>query len=244
MVTIDIKGLDDVQRRLSALTGQEIPRVTALALSMAAEVTRKRLKEEMARVFDRPTPYTMNALETVHARPDKLQSAVLLKYPSPTQPRESHFLWPQILGGNRRAKPFESYLRRYGQMPSTQFAVPGAAARLNQYGNMSPGSIVQILSGLQALPETGYLANRTRRSTQRHIAAGTHKEYFAGSPGGGRLPFGVWQRAARGVKPMLVFVDSPRYQKRFDFFGVGEKTAREELPRLVESAIKRLLPTT
>jgi hypothetical protein len=52
----------------------------------------------------------------------------------------------------------------------------------------------------------------------------------------GKLLPGIYQRFATGfgsaIKPVIVFINPPNYRKRFDFYGVGMKAARE---RFVES---------
>jgi hypothetical protein len=44
---------------------------------------------------------------------------------------------------------------------------------------------------------------------------------FVGRLGGGRLPFGVYQRTADGVKPLLIFVAKANYKARLPFVAVA-----------------------
>jgi hypothetical protein len=123
----------------------------------------------------------------------------------------SIFMQPEVIGGQRAVKRSEQAFQRAGIMPGGMLWVPGAGAKLNQYGNIMPSLLTQILSATKAFGEVGYLANRTSRSKKRNKKA---IEIFAGKPGGGALPLGVYRRTANGVKPLLVFVSHANYKSR------------------------------
>ena len=74
----------------------------------------------------------------------------------------AHYLVPQVDGGQRKLKGFERAIGE-GEL------VPALGAKLNQYGNVSPGQIRQILSVLgKAEASAGYSANITSRSRRRN----------------------------------------------------------------------------
>ena len=100
--------------------------------------------------------------------------------------------------------------------------MPGRGAKLDAYGNISRGQIVQIMSRLGAMSDPAQ--NMTDKTTQRLkkrglIAKGARSDYFvARSKEGNRRPLGVYQLIGPGqVEPVLVFTQrAPHYRKRFD----------------------------
>jgi hypothetical protein len=214
-------------------TREQIALATAKALTFTAERVQTAEKQEMQRVFDRPTQFTINSLYLRGATPFRLEAKVWfrdLRY-------KAHYLIPQIAGGDRNLKRFEKFLQSAGKLPVGMYAVPGAGARLDQYGNMSRGQIVQVLSALRALPEAGYLANKTRRTGARRNRV--TDLLFVGRPHPG-WPMGVWQRQGlMRLKPILIFVRAPRYSKRFDFYGVANSVADREFPAILDRELKR-----
>lgn len=208
---------------------EDLPKRVASALTWTAIAVRDKLKDEMRRVFDRPTPFTLRSFYVKSARANDLTARVWLKEPSLLRPE--HYLEPQIFGGARPLKPFERRLRAIGVLTPGWYAVPGQAARLDRFGNMNRGQLVQILSQLKAigLEGQGYDAQPTSsaRSLRNLKRAG---QVFVGRPGNRRLPPGVYKRTPGGVQPLLIFVKGVRYQERLDFFGVSERIARREFP--------------
>lgn len=214
---------------------EALPRRIATALTRTAQEVRKGLQAEMPRVFDRPTKFTLNAFFMRGANARDLTAVVWLKgtdvFGSP------HYLEPQIFGGGRPLKPFEKRLQRARILPVGMYAVPGEGARLDSYGNMSRGQLVQILSQLRTFTESGFDAHPTqsRRSRRNVKRAG---QIFAGRPGGGRAPLGVWQKTGKGLKPLLIFVRAPTYRPRLDFYGISERIGRMQFPMQFERAAR------
>lgn len=214
-------------------TREQIALATAKALTFTAERVHAAEKVELQRVFDRPTAFTLNSLYKSMAKPSRLEARVWFK----DLRFKAHYLLPQVGGGDRPLKRFEQFLQRANKLPVGMFAVPGAGARFDAYGNMSRGQLVQALSALQALPETGYLANKSRRKGARRNRA--TDAIFVGRPRPG-MPLGVWQRSGlTRLKPILIFVRSPRYRKRFDFYGIANNIAAREFPAILDRELMR-----
>ena len=225
-------------RQLAASLGierQDLPKRIATALTRTAVEARKELREEMKRVFDRPKPFTLNSVYYEIATAISLTSAVGLKeldiFGRP------HYLEPQIFGGVRPLKPFEVRLQRAGLLPAGMYTVPGQGVKLDSYGNISRGQIVQILSQLRTFTEAGFDPHPTqsRRSKANVKRAG---RFFVGRPGGGRLPLGVWQRVGLKLQPVLIFVRSPKYAQRFKFHETAERVGRTQFPLQFERAAR------
>jgi hypothetical protein len=187
----------------------------------------------MRDVFRSPTPYTLSSVRMKPATSATLAATVELKDDATKATPATRFLAPQIQGGPRGQKRFERALQAVGAMPAGYRAVPGQAARIDAYGNMSRGQIVQILSYFKAFPEMGYKANMTAQGRAK-LARSTNRRqgfvYFVGRPGD-RLPLGIYQRfsfgAGSAVKPVLLFVRSAVYQERFDFAYVVQTTVEK-----------------
>lgn len=218
-------------------TREQIALATAKALTFTAERVRDAERVEMQRVFDRPMPFTLSSLYMRGATPYRLEAKVWFK----DLRYKAHYLLPQVHGGDRPLKRFEQFLQKAGKLPVGMYAVPGAAARIDSYGNMSKGQLLQVLSALQALPETGYLANKSRRKGARRNKA--TDALFVGRPHPG-MPLGVWQRSGlTRLKPILIFVKTPHYRQRFDFYVVANTTAEREFPAILDRELQRATST-
>lgn len=254
MIQINMKAdIAAAKRKLSLIQRKHVPFATALALTRTAQAAKEEVRKTMTQVFHNPINYTLNALMMTPARKDRLHARVWVKNKldagKGTSPED--YLLPQIEGGTRNLKRFEVALQKRGILPSGMYAVPGAGARMDAYGNMSRGQIVEILSYLQAFGEQGYKANMTaKRMAGLRKGSKTRRgyEYFVVRPGtGNHLPPGVWQRVSFGmgkaIKPVLIFVRAPVYQKRLPFTQIVERVARRELKTQFDKALAYALAT-
>lgn len=229
-------NIKDAVRHLDAIQRKHIPAAAMRSLNYTARKVQEAEIKEMRDVFDRPNPNTLKAIYIKPATLRRQSAEIGIKDEAGKGVPASKYLLAQITGGTRRLKRFEVALRSVGVLPSGYWAVPGDAAKLDAYGNMSAGQIVQILSYFKAFPEAGFRANITdkrraalRKGSKRKLGY----EYFVGRPGAGRLPLGIWQRFrfAKGdtaIKPILIFVSRSLYEKRFDFEYVARKTVERE----------------
>jgi hypothetical protein len=205
----------------------------AIALTKTAKSAQQELRSEMQKAFDRPTPYALNSTYVRPANVNRLEAEVGIKDESVKGTPAINFLGPQIGGGERRLKRFEKALQAYSLLPQGMYAVPGSAAKLDGFGNMARGQIMQILSALKAAERySGYSANRTRASAKRKK---NQPQFFVGRPGGNRLPLGIWQvfRFGHGsaVKPVVIYTSRATYKARFDFQAIVERVATSEFDK-------------
>lgn len=233
MTTISVKhDFDKLVGRLADTAKRQVPYAASVALNAVAEKVKAAEEHEMRDVLDRPTPYTMSSVYLKRATKQALVAEVGLKDFSGKGTPATKFLSPLIKGGTRRLKRFERALRSVGALPDGYVAVPGSAARLDAFGNMDRGQIVQILSFFKAFPEAGYKANMSPER-RKSLAKGSKKKqgfaYFVGRPGNGRGPLGIWQRvyfaSGTAVKPVIIFVPHAIYQAIFDFEYVAQNVA-------------------
>lgn len=231
-IRIEVKSeLPELIAKIQNLREDQLPFAIARAVTWTAQHVKRALEYEMPLAFDRPTPYTLGSLYLSPATKQIPVAKVWLKDDAGKGTPAAKYLFPEIAGGERSLKRFERALSIMGLLPPGMYAVPGAAAPLDQYGNMPASLIEQILSALGAAEtRSGYLANRTRASRRRKGAK--LAEYFVGRPGG--APLGVYRRyhfaAGGAVKPMLIFVRAPQYQPRYRFQEIAQQVVDEEFP--------------
>lgn len=209
-----------------------------VALTRTARATSAFLGQEIDRVFDRPVPFTRNAVTWLWAEKGVRDAVnVFVRFFAGKGVPASKYLRAEILGGARRQKRSEIALRP--KMGNRGYWVPGPGVTLDAYGNVPGGTIRRIISDLQLAGETGYLANRTARSAKRNKRY-AEERYFVPPPGSKLAP-GVWVRRGgnRGrIEPALLFVAETNYEVRFDFFGKGQGFAAQRFPAELEQAIR------
>lgn len=257
MLTINVKAeLGDALKALSGFESQ-VPYATAKALTATAKDVQEALREEMKSAFQSPVPYTLNSLYLRRATKTWQEAEVGLK----TRSRPEHYLMPQVQGGGRPLKRFEETLKRLGLMRADQRAVPAVAAKVNSYGNMPKSQIVEILSKLRSDASnggaTGGFGQRSKglraSSVEYFVSRGkSSQRYGYGGRSRGivlaqHLPAGVWVRHSysRGsyLRPVLLFVSSTSYNKRYDFFGAADRVVKARFPLHIQASVQEALRT-
>lgn len=186
------------------------------ALTQTAVIVRKDVQEEMKRSFDRPTRYTLNSIFIKPASKSDPQSHVGFKSGGSTANRAAlKYLQPVLGESPRKLKGVESVLRRKGLLPSGMFVVPGKGVRLNKSGNITKNRLIKILNSI-----------------------GPGKKHFVGKIRG---TLGVWERTRGGVKPILIFIQRPKYKKLFDFHQTAEKSFNNHFDRIYDKSLKQAL---
>lgn len=236
-ISMNFSGMDRVQKQLAKLSGAQAAAAYAKAINDTAFQVRRTMQEEMRTVFDRPTPYILASVQFKAATPERLETEVLPTYFGGKGIDPQKILDAQEGGGTRRDKRSESALRRVGILPSgyqtsiPETPYPGTA---DAYGNIKGSVVTQLIAYFQAFGEQGYRANTTdkrKKSIQRGTAKTAGRRYFVsyGRLRGNRsshLAPGIW--AASGthgvdVRPVLMFVKTANYRKRFTMERVAQK---------------------
>jgi hypothetical protein len=253
--------------------GRGASRAQLEALDRTALDVRAAEVREIDDSFDRPTPFTRNAVFVKRTQGGVPLAEVGLKndYGGFTR-GATRWLSPGIEGGGRPLKSFEKSIRALGVMDGTQYIVPGRYARLDAYGNISRGQIVQVLSQLRAFTgaesvsrnlvrrdgtrDQGNESSTVKKALQLRNAAFRRAggQYFAVGPAprGGLAP-GIYQRqvatrrmaGAPSPKPRLImrFVDRAQYERRFAFWEAGQYEIDRAWPRNMDAALARYAPT-
>jgi hypothetical protein len=193
---VDISGFVS---KVKGLRERDIPYVTSLALNNTAGFVIKAISAEMPSIFDRPVPYTLRALTFDRATKQQVRTTARVK--NTEGGRALSYLNPEVYGGSRSVKAFERLMRSSGAMPTSMFMVPGPAAKLDSYGNVSRGQLVQIISYFRSFGTAAKRQNMTdkRRSSLWNGRKGANpvagKRYFALPRKRGRLPPGIYEVA-------------------------------------------------
>lgn len=247
-------------------TEKHVRVATMIALTKTAKHAQKAMYDEFRQRFDRPTPTVMKSLFVDPAKKDNLAARMYLKDKNfgGKNPRSmSQILAHHFAGGGRQHKQLEDILRSYGYLDSGEMIVPGAAAKLDRYGNMNRGQITQILSQI-GYKRAGYdsLPTESRRSKRNVARAGVI--FWSGGPmssrrklvdkasgiaygttgtGATNLPKGAWMRAGRSVKPLWIVVKGTSYRRRFDFMRTAQTAVDRNFSSEFESALRHVKAT-
>jgi hypothetical protein len=248
-INVDTSGLLRLRAEIEG-KGKQVRFAISRALNAAAYKASVDTSKKIASVFDRPTPWVLRSVRYVKSTKDKLEASVDFDFWGNKQGvTVSQVLRSEIFGGQRKLKRFEVALQRAGILPPGQAIAPGPAAQFDQYGNQSAAQIVQIMSWFKSFGEQGYRSNM--RDGGKRLARGNKKTgakgfaYFVIYKKHGKLIPGIYQRFDFGgmgsaVKPVMYFIPLPKYRQRLDFYGLAEKSAREEFalkfPQMLDEA--------
>lgn len=232
---------------------RHIRRSAVVALTKTTVLAKNALQAELPKVFDRPTPWTMNSLFVRPATFATPVAEIMIKDFAPKGTPAVKYLAPGVYGGARRIKRFERALQYAGAMPRGWYAVPTKDVKLDAYGNPPGPLITRILSVVKASPDP--MQNQTKKSRGRAKA-----DYFVVTEKRGNLVPGIYERRvfggsvaswrkgqkdkASGIRMLFVYTSSPpQYQKRLDFDGivttVVEKNFGYQFEFAFADAIKR-----
>lgn len=233
-------NIDAVARRLTDVERRQLPFALARAMTLTAKDAQKAVTDEMRRVFDRPTRYTINSTFIKPARKTDLTATLAVREFGGKGTAAANFLEPQIKGVRRKLKRFERSLQSAGQMPKYTYAMPGQRVRLDRYGNVSRGTITKVLSALKATSDASQRATASVRSAKTQA----RNRYVAFTKPRGRLVPGVYQRrAGGGLSPIFVYTRAPRYRKRLRFWEIANATASMRFPMQLRRSLAMALRT-
>lgn len=236
--SIKVTDLDDALEALERLGGTAAKRALAQAINEVSKIAVSSLVDGANQSFDRPTPFTLNAFRVFYAKPNNPEASIWVKDEksgSGGGQAPEDWLEPQVFGGERKLKASEKWLRQKGILPAGKYITPAGGARLDVYGNMSRGHMMELLSGLKALERAG--SDHSATSSRRSLKKGHEKAFFVIRRG--NTPIGIGERRGGGMTMVLAFVSQPSYAPRFDFYGTVRKVAENDA--LLESAIDKAI---
>lgn len=239
MIEVNVQtNIAETLKKFYRLEPRQFPFIVSLALNRTAKQINENEKKEIAKVFDRPVPFTLNSLQGVPATKERLEVSVKLRDFAGKGIPASKYLAPEIYGGARPAKRFELALRAAGILPADMFAVPASGAALDAYGNMPASYINRILSYLRANRDV--TQNRTKRTTRKKAL-----QFFAiTAPNTRGLPLGIYERSPGKISMVIAFVKQPQYAPRFKFYDVAQQNTEAILARELEKAAEYAINTS
>lgn len=237
---LDIEARPDIEalsRALRTVGDRQLPFVFALTATRLAQLVKEGTLRVMGQRLDRPTKTTLNSLYVQVAKKGNPVARSYFKDAWTSGVPADTYLQQAVKGGRRPHKRFEKALIAKGAMKSGQYAIPVASA-LNQYGNVSRGVMMKILSGLGAAESVGG-ADANATGSRRSKRKGNADRYFAGEVDGTE---GIWERQKTAfgdaVRPVFVFKDSPpNYRSIVPMFKIAENIVKANYMREFESAM-------
>ena len=173
----------------------------ASALTETVKQVQRAMPAELEQSLDSPTPFTKSGFFIKPARKAALTAVVGVKA------AQARYLVWQVKGGRRA--PTNKALR----LPSV--------VQLNQYGNLPPGVIRQLVARAKA-------GRRATKTQAARFGVSQELDLFYGEPGDGR-PAGIYKRVVisatrHQLVPIVVFPQQPaQYEQRFDFYGAARR---------------------
>lgn len=243
VTTIDARALFEKAHEIER---KHFPFAIAQTLIDAGFVVRSGWKDEMPRVFQNPTAWTLNAVllrapghsnASISAVKAAGAIEVFLRNELGDGIPPAYYLTFQVRGGARRAKRSESLLRSAGVMAADEFIVPARGLQLDQYGNIPAKTFTAVLSDVQALndeQDRSTVESRRRRARRNRKRAGSGV-YFANRKPRGKLPRGIYERLSGGfvgprqggaqgsLRGVLMFVKQPHYESIYNVFDIANR---------------------
>ena len=170
---------------------RQVAKAAEKALDNTARLAKAAVAEQLPRVFDKPTPFTLNSLQVKLTQNHNGVAWVWFKNPSRMT---DHYLVPEVEGGPRHEKGLEKGVRLGPKGGMARFYMPSRSAELDQYGNLARGGgrVKQILSVLKSAEAfAGHSSNQTKRSAIRNKK---DRDYVLLRERHGKLPPGIYQR--------------------------------------------------
>ncbi len=232
-------NFEQVARSVGAWGTEQLPFATALALTWTGGDVKTEIERELPQVLDNPTPYTERGFRLFPATKRNLRALVTFREDA------RHFLDAQVVGCERRHKALERALQAAGAMPPGMLAVPGQGARLDRFGNVDRGQIVQVLSQLRITMTSGYTRNMSRDArSQINAQRRAGGRFFVAKPGT-KLHPGVYQRELVGnnITPVFLFVRAARYKVRLPVDQISTRVMQSRLGPNFEKAWRQALAT-
>jgi hypothetical protein len=256
MITVKT-NFRDAYKMLDSLR-RSYPSLTAKALTQAAFRVQDKTYAQMRSKFDRPTPFVMKGLRVKPAEKTEfpMEARVFVKdfpisghnsFSDQYQSGLANIIGHQFGGGRRQRKLLEARLQQRGLITASEYLVPGKAAKLDSYGNISRGQLQQILSQLY-IRQSGYdnLPTGSKRSKRNVKRAGEIfwstgiKGYATNQGHNGTLSKGVWLRTngGRSLKPLMIVVKRPNYKQRIDMQSIADEVMAKDFPALFNKALE------
>jgi hypothetical protein len=235
---VDTSDFQTKMRQLAQLP-DIIGKVVRASLSDTVDDLHTRQSMEMRQVFNNPTPYVMRGLRKRYPGGKYGQgvakAGTYFEY-FPVGKSPEDIIKPHVFGGSRPQKRSERKLNQIGYNVGG-YTIMGSEYPKNGSGDISGARYTQMLHQLGALSE---MARQSMPKNRQKDRKGT--SYYVIKRGG--VPIAIGERTGSSTRIMLVFAQNVQYQKKYDYFGVGEKQVEFSLPlhfnRILNRYISRM----
>lgn len=259
MITVKVEGLQATLANINGMSKQ-VRYAASRALNDVAKRVVEEERKEVSRVFDRPTPRTLNAvkvfsgakrdaLEVVIGIDDGMGRKTFSARGKKGTVTPSKYLLAQIIGGQRAPKRFEKALMAVGAMDRGDSAIFAKRSEaLDAYGNISGAKLNQIITYFRKTKVDGY-GGKMSGTRKEKMRKGELKgmrwgmAYFRGGAAAG-LPDGIWERhypngtAGKSfIRPILIYVRGTSYRSVFHFRPIAERIVAKEWGRTFNFAL-------
>lgn len=242
MIKVSVNvDLSKAYTKLDLFSTSQVPYATALALTRTAQNVKAALISGMSEAFEKPTSYTLNALQVTRAeKKDENPTAYVGIKNADSGSGAIRWLRPEVFGG-QRSYAIEALLRPLGLPPNGLYAVPGDKAKQTASGGFDINWFRSLVADIesQGVTQSRGTVTKTVKGTGRK-RAGT-LQYVVLLEKSGKLLPGIYGRRGRGIYPFVLFVTRPRYKAKFDFFGIGQRVATETFADEFDKAIKQAI---
>jgi hypothetical protein len=205
-------------RALDAIHLKQLPYAASRALNDVAAAAKRQVTDDLPRIFDRPTPFTQNALGTSSATKSNLQSAVFVKR------IQGQYLLPEEIGGERLPS-------MNTRKPGVALVIPSKIER-DSYGNIPDGAVRALR---QAVQDEAKGVTRREKAARASASAKAKISYGAGQgiallrgagPKGRGGPGGFFVRQGTHLMRLTSFAPEAHYKPIFSFRKRIEAVAR------------------
>lgn len=231
--TVDARTL---YARANELEKKQFPFALSQTLNDAGFAVRTAWRDEMPKVFQNPTAWTLNAVLIRKATKQDPSVEVFLRNELGDAIPPAQYLQFEVRGGARRPKRSEVLLRAAGVLGPGEFTVPAKTAQLDAFGNLPSSTYTAILSDTQSLFEEkdrSTVESRGKRSRRRAISK--RSIYFYNSERRGSLPRGIYRRTQTGfgsaIEGVLMIVGQPTYTPIYNVFALANQVFAREFTR-------------
>lgn len=227
MISVDIRGLAEVQSLLKNLAQDQIPYATMVAINNTAFATQKASRARLETAFDKPTPLIKGATRVEKATKQTLTATVYI------DPKRALILQTHEEGGKRGHQALERFLVGKGWLPGSWRAVPGAGMPLDAYGNPKRAEVVKVIAELNAGISGIATSNRRcfviRPGQRSHLDPGIYR---------------IRSRSeGRAILPLFLFVSTTQYRALLNWEETVATEAHRLLPDEAAKAVQRALAT-
>lgn len=232
---------------IGEFSNQRIANIISSTLTAVAAEAQTAFKNHVNEVFDRPKPFTVNAVFVTRSTAETLTATVGFKEDGGAGTPAGIYLQAELYGGERNEKPFEKALTAKGILPNGWQVTPGRAAKIDAYGGQSPSEIIDILTLIKGDSESPIITKRREKLAAKRGFAPS--KYFFVKPGdGSTLTPGVWRRGNEGhgggIEKVMNFVQKTTYSQKFNMEDVVRRVLEEKFEDLfvhyAQASIDRL----